>query len=329
MHSRDLMVGDVQATETNYTDFASSASAKELRIVTAQGASPSGKTPFKVLQKKKDGTVKISRTIKPDEIESIGASVYVAETQTQYVFSSITAPTAGDKIVLQLRVYNAGSVSDNQWMNFFGEYIAKTGDDAEDVVDGIIASVNNSFLQYPGSTSTSNPLFTLTKGGSGAAATLTVVAKEQSLDLGLKDGRRIEYDASFYKLDNNNNGRVDIATETKTGGKDGNGTLKQVQRIEFFSRGNYGDQYGNMGWPNVFSGSTRVEADVTEGYHMIDIMYRHKGGTFTDHGVLGQITIAVANVDQDGGGAGTVFTEVNKIINVLETVTGFTIADLS
>lgn len=324
--SRDLMVGAVEATETTYVDFAASASTQELRIVDAQGAAPSGVTPFKVLQKTATG-VKASNTVKPSEIVSVDTAVTAAEVQTKFTYSSITAPVVGETYKLNLRVYNAGSISPNQWHNFVAEHIA-TDTSQETLVDELIASFNRNMLQYPGATTTSNPLFSLTRTGSTTTSALVVEAIAQPLQLGLTDGRRVEFTASLVKLIADND-KVAVGTETKVGGVNGSGTLKQIQNLEFFSKGNYGDAYAGMGYPNIFPQTSIVEADGADGYHTIDILYRHEGGAFTQHNVFGQVTIAVEATDQDGGGAGTIFTEVNKIINNLEVVTGLTIADLS
>lgn len=315
--SRDLVLGSAQASETTYSAFAATATTQELRIVTSQGGAVTGVTPFKLLQKTADG-VKSTRTIDPASIVSIGTASTAAETQTSVTFATITAPVVGQQYVLQLRFYNAGALSHNQWQDFYGNFVS-TDTSQETVVDGLITSLNRNFIQYPGATTTTNPLVTAVRGSAGATSTLIVTSKTQPLALGIDEGRRVEFDAYFYRLDANNC-KVEVSTNTKVGGSDGSGTLKQIQNLEFFSKKNYGDIYGQMGFPNVFPGAGTVVADNAAGYHTIDILYRHEGGAFTQHNIYGQITMAVA---------GAALVQVNALVNNLEIATGRVIPDLT
>lgn len=324
---RDLLLGDVEATETTVGGFISTASPAELRVVTAQGGAPAAAGDFMILQKELSGSLKSSRVINVADITSITASKHVAETQTQYTFSALPTPVVGDVVKLQVRVFNAGSASVNQWHNYIAEFVA-TDTSQETLVDGLIASFNANMATIPGATASTNPYFTVSRTGSTTTSALVIVAKEQAIDLGKDEGRRVEFIADLFELSTDGLGeRTALGTSTKVGGTDGNGNGKQILNLEFFSKGNFGDIYRGMGYPNNFS--TVSDTVLAADYHTIDIQYQHKGNGISVHEVPGTVTIAVEATDQDGGGAGTIFTEVNKIINNLEVASGFTIPDLS
>lgn len=403
--SRDAMIASAEATETTTAAFISTASIDEVRIVTAQGGAPSAAGDIMILSKNNDGTLKKSRIIKLAEIDEIVAKAVVAPVETKFDFVALAAPVVGDAYKANVRVFNAGSQSVNQWHNYIGEFVA-TDTNQETVVDGLVASLNKNMSTTPGATATTNPYFSFAKGfgtqvltvttaptadddstitidgtaytvalldadtvdgaatkiknvvdaltgytatvstdevtitadsgkavtvsfaggasgsdatiaGTATTAALVVEALAQPLDLGKDEGRRIEFIADLYTVADSE--KTPQGTSIKTGGHDGTGNYKQIANLEFFTKGNYGDIYRGMGYPNNFS--TVSQTALNTDYHTIDIKFVHEGNGISVHKVPGTVTIAVS-------AAGGV-TEVNKVINNLETATGFTIADLS
>ena len=98
----------------------------------------------------------------------------------------------------------------------------------------------------------------------------------------------------------------------------GNG--QQIADLEWFAAGERGDQYRNVGWPNVIK--TKYLVDPTQDYHLLEIHY-----AFTDTGVNSyrtekEITIAVPATANGK-------TALNAFISALNTATGLSIETLA
>lgn len=319
--SRDLIVGAAEATETTIGTFQSAASADEVKIFTAQGANPTGVAPFIIAQKRADGTLKKSRTIDPASIQSVRAVKKVAESQQTDTFA-LTGTTieVGVPVKLEIRVFEAGAASTNQWQNFIAEFVPTTTSQ-QDLADGLVAAFNSNMLKYPGATASANPLLSVTRGGSGATSTLVVAGVEQALKLGQDEGKAVQFNTRLYTL-NGDSETTPLGAKTEVAAVPGVGTLKQVKNMEFFHEGQYGDHYRHMGYPNSFP--SVIEAGNAAGYNLIEILYKQTGEQYTTTGVFGSVTIAIAE-----GANPNELVEVNKVINNLEVVTGLTIADLA
>lgn len=304
---RELLLGTAVATETTLDTFKATASAGEVGIFTVDGTAIAAGKPFVVAQKTAD-SVFVSDVVYPEKVSSYKAVQDAPEQLRQITVGTITA-TAGVDYVVDIHIYEHGSLSREDVYIKFGAYRAKTGDNAEAIVDGLIASLNRNFSREPGATPTSNPLFTFAKTGSTTTAALVITAKSQPYVRGKKFGRGIYFDVLA---------KFDPATAVVTinaGGNPGKGTGKLVAAMEYDLRKNRGDIYGDLGWPYTFPVITR--ADEGAGYNMIDLTHSRGHDGWNEVSMRKQLTIAITEALSAG---------IDNLITKLNTLTGKSVA---
>lgn len=91
-----------------------------------------------------------------------------------------------------------------------------------------------------------------------------------------------------------------------------------IADLEYFTMGARGDLYRNMGWPNVIH--TTYLVDPTQKYDVLDINYYWAGGAEDVQKSPRTLTLVAVN---DGS-----HTEMNALINAINTASGLTIATL-
>lgn len=92
---------------------------------------------------------------------------------------------------------------------------------------------------------------------------------------------------------------------------------KNIADMEYFYMGERGDQYRNIGWPNVIKTTYLVDPSVE--YNTIDIHYAYQGSGEDIQKSEKDITLVVPKADN---------TLVNSIVAAINTATGLTIATL-
>jgi hypothetical protein len=187
----------------------------------------------------------------------------------------------------------------------------------------MVDSLNYAFSREPDANKTSNPYLKFTSDANG----LYIEEKPQEWELGTKKARRIMFDVFCSTIFTGGEdliwGEVTDQTPAKANvvvGTNGVGNGQQIADLEWFCMGERGDQYRNVGWPNVIP--TKYLVDPTQQYHVLELHY-----AFTDTGVNSyrtekEITI-VAPATADGK------TALNDFIDALETATGLTIAGIA
>lgn len=288
---REIIIGEAIATETTLATFQASASAKELAVVAADGTAPAYGKPFFVVGKASDGSVIKSDIVYPKAVERVEGIAYKAPVNKVVTVNNFVVPsTTGDvqEYMVEIRLYNQGSLSVNDWALFFGHTkFTKTGSNtASDVVDALIASLNRNFSTVKGATSTTNPFFTFAKTGSGSSSALTITAKAQPYLGGKKFARPVEFDVNMKE------GGATVATTTP--GHVGVGTGAKVAELEYFLRGFRGD-YNRVGaFPYDWPTTTRNQADVAGTYNTIEVLHVPKGeGGINEIKARKELTIAV------------------------------------
>lgn len=146
---------------------------------------------------------------------------------------------------------------------------------------------------------------------------IIITEKEQEWSLGLRQQERVNFDVvptTIYvdgedqlwaKREDNS-----IADNTKDANKSfGNGHM--IADLEYFCMGERGDQYRNVGWPNVIP--TKYLVDPSKTYNTLDIHY-----AFTDDGTESyrsekEITIVAEDAEV-----------INKIVGEINKITGNT-----
>jgi len=323
-----LLIGETYNGDPDFSNF-SDAGDKSLQLVSKDSTTLVA-GPFKVFQKANNipGGFKFSEMIDPDTIEHITAVAYEAPVNRILTASGFTGTVRGNVTYeVMIRLMNdGGTLSPENFRFINGFYV--TPEDASaltfaDVLAGLKSSLDKSLSRE------ANSSFTITTG----AGILSVEAGTRDFVLGKKDGRPVEFDLQLAVRDNGGDNTVsatrydDLSIVVTQAGNVGTGSGNQVANLEWCRSGEEGDRYRMMGYPNNFD--TPYFAQPGKTYHMINIAYYQARKYTNVERQYRVLQIAVANEDQDGAGAGTVFTAVNALINDLEVVTGKTIADLA
>lgn len=142
-------------------------------------------------------------------------------------------------------------------------------------------SLNLAFAREIGANKTSNPYLKFQAAADG----LTITEKEQEWTLGTEAQERVLFDVNpTYVFVNGSDeiwGTVEDQTPAKSAavaGSTGIGNGKKIADLEWFCMGERGDQYRNVGWPNVIP--TKYLVDASKEYNALEIHF-----AFTDEGV--------------------------------------------
>lgn len=263
------------------------------------------------------------KTVKTDSIPIANirytkSTAYVPKCLRKDVIT-FDAPIVGQTYTIRflIRSWGSGSAED-QYFKHVGSYKAKTGDDAEDLVDAMITNATANFAREP------LPLFTFTKEGSGANTKLIVTEVQTPWVLGKSQGRGLDYTIQFVKI--NNSGTEDYEWGTVTNmfkANPGVGTNHIARDQEYFYLGERGDIYRNVGFPHTFD--TQYLADTTANYSTIDIAYYttepHNGGAVQSEK---QLTILCKETN-----VGTTMYDVQRAVaGAINAATGLTTVTL-
>ena len=96
-----------------------------------------------------------------------------------------------------------------------------------------------------------------------------------------------------------------------------------IADLEYFCMGERGDQYRNIGWPNVIK--TKYLVDPEKKYNTIDIHYAYVGDGVSVQKSEKDITIVVPKVGANNQASNKL---TNEIIAAINTATGLNIATL-
>lgn len=142
-------------------------------------------------------------------------------------------------------------------------------------------ALNLAFSREVGASKTSNPYLTFT----AASTKLTITEKEQPWNLGTDAQERVYFEIFPTTVYDGGDdiiwGKVTDVTPTKANavvGTTGIGNGKKIADLEYFCMGERGDQYRNIGWPNVIP--TKYLVDPSKQYDVLEIHF-----AFTDTGV--------------------------------------------
>lgn len=309
---KEIFVTSGLATETTAKTFQTGASDGELGVFKKDGSNGTSLGDFYMALKIAGSTI-ISDLYQPSEIERLYAVKGVAAVQKAITIDPQVL-TEGTEYLVEIRFRNVGSLSSTNFYSKFGQYIVKSGGETKaQVAAGIIDSLNKNFTSEPGATISTNPYFTI----STAAGVITLTAKEQKFDLGRFEGRPLEFDVIV---------KNSLATVTQTvPGNPGTATGRQVAHMEYFYRGNRGDQFRGQHFPYNYSLATKSSADASAQYSLIEgVAIKQQKEMFNVATGRKEFVIAVPN----GTGA-TTFNAINAIIAKIESVSGVTIADIS
>ena len=201
--------------------------------------------------------------------------------------------------------------------------------DKKEFYKAMVKSLNANFSREVNATATSNPYLEFSAGTPASEDGIYITAKEPVWTLGTEQQRMIDFEALPQTIytggDDLVGGTVTDQTATKATAVVGTtaiGNGKKIADLEYFCMGERGDQYRNMGWPNVIE--TTYLVDPTKQYDVLELHF-----AFTDTGVNSyrsekDITI-VAPYDATGGNAAAKHAKMNLVIGAINSAYGSTL----
>jgi len=267
---RHMYVGVAPAAHTTLAELAAGA-VGDVLLLSADGTAVGAGKPFKLYQLSAKGIIS-SDTIEP---ETVSHSNSVAFTAAVLGIDTISALTVDINTLytVQVSVSGFGSMSPEDEYLKKGFYKAVTGNTQENIVDGLIASLNRNFSREPGASASSNPYFTFSKTGTGAGAALVITEKvewKQGFNGDQLSNHVLDYSVEAFFT----TAPTITATAVSSAGK---GTGYQVVEMEQYLLGERGDFYRKAGYPHNLSGAVKPYSSVSGEYDIIEIAYSSEG----------------------------------------------------
>ena len=231
----------------------------------------------------------LGEPIRTDAIENIMYAKATPAYKMQREVNAVTveldgAPVVGENYTIVITYRGFVGISDEEFYHEFADFRATTTV-ASDLYKGLALQLakntaKQGLVKVELATSSSAVLVTSkTKANTlnGAYTGIIITEIEQPWTLGIKPQTVVALDANAVKL-----GTVKVNGIEKVWGtveltegdvKIGNG--KTTADLEYFSMGERGDLYRNVGWPNSIK--TTYMVDATKEYDYIDIHYAYQG----------------------------------------------------
>jgi hypothetical protein len=281
--------------------------ANDFVLLSQDGSAVGAGKDFRLFQKDSLGNVISSDIVKASNVLDVRSVPYAAPVLKQVKIDLLTVDV-NTLYTVNIEIQGHGSLSPEDTYLKQGFYKAASGDDAEAIVDGLIASLNRNFSREIGATADSNRSFTFSKEGSGASAGLVIEGKKD--DLNFDADKKIKIYDDF---------RVDISCTTypsvtvKKAGSEGTGTGYQIMEMERYLLGERGDAYRTNGYPNNIVGPALVSKAGGQ-YDVIEVSYYDEG---RDEAKKSKKTLTIAMET-----AATPNAKVNSVVSDLNTILG-------
>ena len=279
-----------------------------LAVLSADGTAVGANKPLVFLTKDASGKVVTSDIIKPKQILYAKSKGYVAPVLGSTTISAITV-NANTLYTVEIAIKQFGSFSvENEYIKK-AFYKAAAGNTAENIVDGLILSLNRNFSREIDSTATYNPYFTFSKTGTGASAALVITEKTDWLVNSYRVGKMTR-----TKLDFTVNAKfTTVPTFTVVDGSRGVGSGYEVLDMEYYLQGERNDYMRGAGYPHNFD-NTYI-SNKTANYNFVEIGYFEEGRDEAKKSKK-SITIAMPFTDLAGNSV------INTMIANLNTALG-------
>lgn len=280
---RHIYVGGTAPVLANIAALKAAANTT-LGIFQPNGNAPAANTGGFFARKNNKGTITSGDLIMPEKVIYASSKQGVARVAKVVTISDITVEV-GKLYTVAIVISGHGSLSvENEYIKE-GFYKAKTGDSAENIVDGLIKSLARGFTRepvLPGTFTTyteagggttrlvDNYSFAFSKTGTGATAALVVTEKDwlpSYYVTGKKDKLVMPFrvEARFNET----------PTFTVVEGSKGVGTGYEVRNMEYYLLGNIQDTFRGMGYPHNFD--VEYDSSLTTQYNLIEIGYYDEG----------------------------------------------------
>ena len=201
--------------------------------------------------------------------------------------------------------------------------------DKKEFYKAMVKSLNANFSREVNATATSNPYLEFSAGTPASEDGIYITAKEPVWTLGTEQQRMIDFEALPQTIYTGGDdlvwGTVTDQTATKATAVVGTtaiGNGKKIADLEYFCMGERGDQYRNMGWPNVIE--TTYLVDPTKQYDVLELHF-----AFTDTGVNSYRSEKDITVVFPMGAASHEYDQINAFIGAINSAAGTSIATLS
>lgn len=257
----------------------------DLAVLSADGTAVGADKKFVFLKKNNKGSVVTSDIVNPKNLISAKSVPYAAPVLGTATVSGITA-NANSLYTVEITIRQFGSYSpENEYVKK-AFYQSKTGDTAENIVDGLVKSLARNFRREEPTTNATfaytsagavvtqepdNLYFTFAKTGTGASAALVITEKATWNDNYFDADKRTRENIDFSV----NASFTTLPTIANTASKVGVGTGKQVAAMEHYLRGERGDYMRQMGYPHNLD--TQYDAVLTGTYNAVEIAYFDEG----------------------------------------------------
>lgn len=344
--NRQMYVGQLGTTSTHVTTLANAGDLKVASI----GEGNDKQVYFEYINKKMEVIksdyipVKNIDYVKPFKASSMATPLKKVEVTLDGDINS-GAPIVGQDYVLGITFRQWIGMSDQDvYYKDAAVHVTSATNTASTFYKEMVKQLNRAFAREVGANMTSNPYLKFAIYGTTAAGELeetdagfstdtatkiVITEKPQDYSIGTEAQERVYFDVNPTTVLSGSEdviwGKTTDATPAKADAVVGTNALgngAQIADLEHFCLGERGDQYRNVGWPNVVI--TEGLADATKQYNVFEIHY-----AFTDTGVNSyrsekDITIAVPL-----GAAGHLYDNINALIDEFEYHSGLTIAGLS
>lgn len=257
----------------------------DIALLSQDGTAVAAGNKFMILKKNNKGTLLSSDVVDPSKILFAKSVPYQAPVLGSTTISGITA-NANTLYTIEVVIRQFGSLSpENEYVKK-AFYKAKTGDNAENIVDGLVKSLARNFKREEPTQSTTtaytdasavvtqepdNAYFAFTKTGAGASAALVITEKTTWVDNSFDPDTMTRENLDFLV----NANFTTLPTVTAVGSKVAVGSGKQVASMEFYLKGERNDFMRGHGYPHNFKGT--YDADITGTYNAIELGYFEEG----------------------------------------------------
>lgn len=220
------------------------------------------------------------------------------------------APVAGQDYLLRITIPQYGGLSDAHTQIKHGVVRATSGMDAETFYTKMAESLTQNFSRELA------PIFTFEAAADG----ILIEEVEQEWILGVKPYEsvkvtesHIQPDAVIFEGEECIWGEVTTVTEDLTAVPNS----KKIADLEYFSMGDRGDLYRNIGWPHVVPTNYLVDGTAADGYDIINIHYAYVGSNEAVQKSEKDLTIVVPAGDT----AATLFASIQTALGIAEEAT--------
>ena len=181
----------------------------DIAILSADGTDVAASTDFKLFKLNAAGNVVSSDLIKPANVQYAKAVSYSAPTLGKVAISGLAVPTANELNTVEVVIKGFGSYSPEDEYVKKAFYKTVTADTAEEVVDGLIVSLNRNFSREVGATASANPYFSFLKGATAQNIIVTTAPTADASAQVTVDG--VVYPVALLDLDTDQEAAAKIA----------------------------------------------------------------------------------------------------------------------